>query len=207
MLDVRDQRTFERGASAAAPSEDLRMHFVASARPCAAAKRRRCLCCRVATVQKYFTSPIDGTPLGEDVRAMTSPATQRQGPAHVIIAGMVACLLVLQGLFLAASPALAMHPGDSTGRIISAAGVSEHCDGSNSDHIPTQGRHDHSQCCIFCSAKVRDAALVAVPASTAVASYSPLAAPTFIVRFNTDDSRKSPTGWKSSWSSRAPPSL
>jgi hypothetical protein len=157
--------------------------------------------------RKYFASSIDAGPSPSEYCSMRSLWTWRRPPTRAIMAGAVAFLVVLQGLVLAASPALAKHAGGSAGHSISASHVARHCGAPSDDSVPRQGRHDHSPCCIFCNANVRDATLFVITTSMAVVSYSPSAASAFIVGFSTDDSRKRLMGWRSSWSSRAPPSV
>ena len=157
--------------------------------------------------RKYFASSIDAGPSSSEYCTMSSLWISRRPPARAIIAGAVAFLVVLQGLVLAASPALAKHAGGSAGHSISASHVARHCGALSDGSVPSQGRHDHSPCCIFCHANGREAALFVVTASRAVASNSPSTASAFIVGFSTDDSRKRLMGWRSSWSSRAPPSV
>ena len=157
--------------------------------------------------RKYFASSIDAGPSSSDYCTMSSLWTWRRPPTRAIMAGAVAFLVVLQGLVLAAYPALAKHAGGSAGHSISASHVARHCGALNDGSVPTQGRDDPSPCCILCNANVRDPALFVITTSMAVASYSPSAASAFIVGYSIDDSSKRLTGWRSSWSSRAPPSV
>ena len=157
--------------------------------------------------RKYFASSIDAGPSPSEYCTMSWVWKWRRPPTRAIMAGAVAFLVVLQGLVLAASPALAKPAGGSAGHNISASHVAPHCGALNNDGVPTQGQGDHSPCCIFCNANVRDAAHFVITTSMAVVSYSPSAASAFIAGFSTGDSRKRLTGWRSSWSSRAPPSV
>lgn len=124
---------------------------------------------------------------------------------RAIIAGAIACLFLLKGLALAASPGLMEIAHGGGGSIVDAAVVGKHCDAHGGEGAPLHGDHSHSQCCIFCAASGRDASFSVVAAFLATVIYLMPEAAVSTVRFFTDDPDGRPIGWTSSWSSRAPP--
>lgn len=136
---------------------------------------------------------------------MTQVRTQRDFLTRAVIAGVVTLLLVLQGLVFAGSAALARTAGDGVSPSVVAS--ASHCIPSSGDTDPAKRHADHSLCCIFCNANVRDATFIGVAAFLVAMTVAVGAAAATVVRPNRDDFDKHPTGWTSSWSSRAPPSF
>jgi hypothetical protein len=136
---------------------------------------------------------------------MESGQTARRRSARAIVAGVVACLLALQGFALAASAGSLSRAdrlvGCSAATLdIDAAGVA-----AAGDEGPSHGHREHYECCAFCAAGGRDALLLLLPlALVAIAVLGPVAQ-VFVLRAPRDDSAAKPLGWASSWSSRAPP--
>jgi len=122
------------------------------------------------------------------------------------VAWIVLCLFALQASIVGFPRHVAKEPHFAgSGEVTTAVGGTCHAEGG--DSAPNQGRHDHSQCCIFCTAGTRDASLVFVfvvfdiaigLANETVASVN-LSSP--------DDHIELPIGWNSTWSSRAPPAF
>ena len=132
---------------------------------------------------------------------MISIETRLRSPGQVIIAGIIACLIVLQGLVFAASPALAGRASHS----VAASTIEGDCHAFGGDKGPAQGHLDHSQCCVLCRAGVRDLAPLIVSALPVVVTRSTPEPALFFVRFVKDDFEKHPIGWTTSWSSRSSP--
>lgn len=124
-------------------------------------------------------------------------------PKRAVIAGVVACLFVLQGLFLGLSPKSAnVQNGAEAGVVASTdAGL---CNAHGGDGTPGSGSHDHSQCCVFCVANGRDTLVLAIAILFSV-GYSAPEAIAAVLYFVPDDPDDRLIGWLSSWSSRAPP--
>ena len=132
---------------------------------------------------------------------MISIETRLRSPGQVIIAGIIACLIVLQGLVFAASPALAGRASHS----VAASTIKGDCDALGGDKGPAQRHLDHSQCCILCRAGVRDfGPLFLSPLPVIVARSTPEPA-LYFGPFLNDAFDKHPIGWTTSWSSRASP--
>lgn len=131
--------------------------------------------------------------------------TSRRLPMRAIIAGVFACLFVLHALALAVYPAFAAKAGNSAGLSFIVSTNDGRCDALGSDKVPAQGRHDPSECCLFCKTSGRDASFANIVASIGIVTYWPPETIVSLVRFIADASSKPPIGWASSWSSRAPP--
>jgi hypothetical protein len=138
---------------------------------------------------------------------MVPSRTRRQLPTRAIIAGVFAFLFVLQWLALAASPAFAGKDRNGANHSFIVSTTDGYCSALGNDKGPAHGRHDHSQCCIFCKASGRDATFAIIAASICVAIYLPSKESVSLVPFAEDDCSMRPIGWTSSWSSRAPPSF
>ena len=129
----------------------------------------------------------------------------RRFPTRDLLAGVVACVIVLQGFASVASLALAGSARDTAKEITAATTVVGYCHAlhGHSQKNPLQGRGDHSQCCVLCSANGRDVVFdAALPG--VVAAPEPAISIAGFVKIDFDDH---PLGWTSSWSSRAPPRL
>ena len=127
---------------------------------------------------------------------------------QAIFRGFLAFLIVLQTAVLAASPAFANKAPDSAsanGSLI-ASTINGDCHAPGGEKSPAQGRHDHSQCCILCSASARDSGeLLAAAILLGLATYSAPEPTLHFIHFSNVDFNVPPLGWTSSWSSRAPP--
>jgi hypothetical protein len=138
---------------------------------------------------------------------MTDERTRSRYSIRAVIAGVVACLFILQGLAFAASHNCTEKAQGGADASIANSLADEHCGVHRDDGTPAQGRHDYSQCCIFCAASGRDAPIAFINASFSVASHSARLASVSVVRFFADNPEGHPQGWASSWSSRAPPHI
>jgi hypothetical protein len=126
--------------------------------------------------------------------------------ARSIVAGVLALLIVLQGLAgIGASLARSTHFGGKASFVVSLLGatcvVSAH-----GDKIPPAHEGKHSQCCILCGARDFDGGLLPFITQT-IEAIPPLRAQVSIEEHFADTPSRPPTGWESSWSSRAPPSF
>lgn len=119
--------------------------------------------------------------------------------ARGCVALTVACLFVLQAIAIAAGPA---HAALDAGLDQSFAYCSANSDANDSS---APAHHVHGEHCLICAAAeivqpVRAIAFIALAVHAAPAR-APLA---WRLR---DESPPPPSGWTSSWSSRAPPSF
>ena len=127
---------------------------------------------------------------------------------QAVIRSVLACLIVLQALAFAASPAFAKNAPDGADHTLAPSTIEGDCHALGGDKAPAQGRHDHAQCCVLCSANGRDAAeLLTAAILFAVAFCSAPELAISLVRFSNVDFNDHPLGWTSSWSSRAPPQI
>jgi hypothetical protein len=121
-----------------------------------------------------------------------------------IVAGVLALIFALQSFVaLGASAAHFARRGDEASIVISVQDVTCFVDAHGGNRLPAH-EGDHAQCCVLCGA--RD---LAGHALTNVAQMSGAISPQ---RFSATVSGwlrealvSPPTGWTSSWSSRAPP--
>lgn len=132
---------------------------------------------------------------------------QRRIGARTIIAGVLACLFVLQGLALAVSPSFQAKAYDGQGSTILASMGGQNCFAHDGESAPAPRDHNHSQCCIYCASSGRELLFPVVAALLGVLVYSPPEAVFSNTRMIADHRRGRPRGWISSWSSRAPPYL
>lgn len=130
---------------------------------------------------------------------------RQQLAARAIIMGAALCLFVLQAL--AVKPAFGANAGDGVSHSLSLSKVVSPCEAHGGGATPAQGRHDHSQCCIFCCANGREAASVVTGALLGVLPFPALESSGLTVGFSIVDPYKRLIGWTSSWSSRAPPHI
>jgi hypothetical protein len=117
--------------------------------------------------------------------------------ARAIIASIVACLIALQALIITGCPHHFASGHDGAGICTFHAG----------DKNPAHGHDDHSQCCLFCAASRQAASLLFLGALISVITYFTPAANVSPIRLFAGDFDGPPTGWTSSWSSRAPPPI
>ncbi len=132
-------------------------------------------------------------------------ARRRQAfSARSLVAGVVALLIVLQGLAaIGSSFARSVYGGGEASFVASLLGPNCAVDAHSGDKSPAQER-GHSQCCVLCG--VRDFDGAALPGVAQISeAIAPLQAPVSIERHFADSPTESPIGWASSWSSQAPP--
>jgi len=129
---------------------------------------------------------------------------RRHTAREAIVHGFLACLIILQALAFAASPASARN---APGSALTAATIKGDCHAPGGDQrAPAQGHCSLWQCCVLCSASGRDAAELPLAAISFSDASDSAPAPTFgLTRFSNVDFHDDPLGWTSSWSSRAPP--
>ncbi len=122
---------------------------------------------------------------------------------RAVIAAIVACLSLFQGLAFDASRN-AVANSEQSGL---HAAVGERCnaDAQTGDTSPSPAHACHSQCCIIGSQGGRDVSPLFVAVAFVVAIYSAPEPNGSVVRPPFDELGKSSSGWASSWSSRAPP--
>jgi hypothetical protein len=133
--------------------------------------------------------------------------TGRRWRARGTFAGSIVCLFVIKSLFLALSPAFVMHVvgGDQLGA--SSPPIVAACGTQSADKAPTDERGDHSVCCILCNAGARDATADAIPDTGAMLRFIPADSTASMVFFLARVTSERPSGWITSWSSRAPPRI
>ncbi len=125
----------------------------------------------------------------------------------MVIAGILAWLLVLQGFaFTATSYVRFAQAGQGLGQAIFPG--SENCGtprgGDPSEPCP----HDHCECCILCASSYDAGGLAwvaAIPLTGAVFTAPRIKGE--IAWQLAGGENKPPTGWTSSWSQRAPPRI
>jgi hypothetical protein len=122
-----------------------------------------------------------------------------KGVARLLIAGLLAWALVLQGLTTAIASS---HSG---GIEVSAGGM-DRCAGDADGHRHSPGPQPPCSCCIPCRAFQIDGSAAHLSVLPKGFEVSP---PRDVIRFDPFQRVEtiSPLGWISSWSQRAPPSL
>lgn len=120
--------------------------------------------------------------------------------ARAFVAIAVACLFFAQ--FLNLHPQ-AHHANAGAGVSAASVTVGAHCDPGKGGANHRSG--DHSECCVFCSAGVRDA--IALPSLILTGVVALPEPPIVFVAFESIDAELDPgaSGWASSWSATAPP--
>jgi hypothetical protein len=119
--------------------------------------------------------------------------------------GVSLCLLILQGLVLAVSPKFLRVSNDVGAQGVVASAEGDYCGVQGGEGLPARGDHSHLECCVVCATSCRDA-LFLVPNAVVVSILdSSLEASDSIDRYFAKVPDCTPTGWTSSWSSRAPP--
>ena len=134
---------------------------------------------------------------------MTNERPGRGFWRRVIIARILACVFVLQGVAFAVSREPASVGGLEAGMTVS---MGEYC---GADKLGDKGgptHRDHSQCCILCSSSAYDGVVRFVSTLFVILSFPTHQVAAVKWRIH-DDPVASPVGWTSSWSSRAPPSF
>lgn len=126
--------------------------------------------------------------------------------SRTMVTSLVACLFILQGLFLAVSSKFTevIHKGAESSIITSAD--TQFCDVRGGDETPGPGSHNHAQCCIFCVAGARGAPFLAL-ATLVSAVCAALEAIASVLHLLAEDPGGRPIDWTKTWSSRAPPSF
>jgi len=104
---------------------------------------------------------------------MAARRTKRRFSARALVSSVIACLFLLQGFVLAASPTLGHPISGAAGAVMFAASGGEICDG-RSDGAPRQHHDDPTKCCLSCVAAKRDASPLA---DAATLGGAPLAQP------------------------------
>ncbi len=133
---------------------------------------------------------------------VTKSCSTRQFSLRTILAIAVACVFVLQGLAFA-SP---MHLNEMHGGVgLEAAGIQCAAGSQGGDSAPA--RHEHHQCCILSSLHDHDGLLRFVAIASDIVDFSAAQIVSAIDWGFLNDPDGRPTGWTSSWSSRAPPSF
>jgi hypothetical protein len=130
--------------------------------------------------------------------------TLRTRLARYSIVGVIMCLFVLQNAALASFPQGRVTQGNGNSQIVAAA--NEHCShpAQGDGEPPAHEHHDHSHCCILCGKYIARSLDHVDVFFTSIAFPAPRRAVSIIEHF-LDARDKRPTGWASSWSSRAPP--
>ena len=122
----------------------------------------------------------------------------------MVIAGLVAWLLALQGFAFAAS-------SNGTFGRISPGATQTVSPGDDTCRAPRGGdpyspcQHDHCQCCILCSSSDAGGLAWAAAIALTVVVLPPLRTTGAIAWRLPRSENKPPSGWTSSWSQRAPP--
>jgi hypothetical protein len=121
-----------------------------------------------------------------------------------VVMGLLALLVVLQGLAVVGAPLASPHRDGGEASLLTslrrAICANDEKDGA---HPPPLERH--AQCCIFCNTRGwGDAGL---PTTGKIVETVRSQAIISIERYFAEAPRKPPPGWASSWSSQAPPSF
>lgn len=124
--------------------------------------------------------------------------------ARRIVAGALAIFVILQGIStIGSAVARLAHRGGEMSLVASLLGVTCTVNAPDPGHSPAR-EHGATQCCVFCGA--RDLTSAALPALAPQSeSLTPASARAAIERLPGDTPVDPPIGWRSSWSSRAPP--
>ncbi|MBU3887105.1 hypothetical protein FM996_05250 [Methylosinus sporium] len=126
---------------------------------------------------------------------------------RAIIARVLACVFVLQGVAFAVSPA--HERGDLGGAepgAVATVGY-EYCGASPHGDHKAPAHSVHSQCCILCPSSAHDGLSRFAAVLFDIIVFPPLRTAAAIDWRAFVDPVAPPTGWTSSWSSRAPPSI
>jgi hypothetical protein len=124
--------------------------------------------------------------------------------ARPIVAGLLALLIVLQGLAaIGTSLTRFNYGGGETSFVVSLLGVTCVVNAPGDD-IPPAHERDHSQCSALCDARVFHGAALAKMAQIG-GVIAPLWAHVLEERQIAGAPIRPPAGWASSWSSQAPP--
>lgn len=119
------------------------------------------------------------------------------------ILGVVICFFVFQNAAFAGFTHGRPTHGSASEHVVAAVG--EHCShDARGDSRPPTHEHGHSQCCIVCGKSVAKSLDPFIVLFTSIALPAPQRAASTAERL-LDARDEHPTGWVSSWSSRAPP--
>jgi hypothetical protein len=133
---------------------------------------------------------------------------QRRFSMRRIIACAALCMFVLQGVFIASAPLLAIASHDFHMESVVPI-ADEYCspifDGD--EGVPHDRTHRHSDCCILCKEAGRVGALSFVVALFSGLVFAEPQLNDSAVTIPVDEIDRRGLGWGSSWSPRAPPSF
>lgn len=127
---------------------------------------------------------------------------------HRLIACAALCVFVLQGAFIASAPLLASAAHDL--HMESGAPIAdEYCSPTSigDEGVPHDRAHHHSDCCILCNEAGRVGALSYVVALISGLVFAESGPEDSAVSVPAGEISRRGLGWRSSWSSRAPPLL
>jgi hypothetical protein len=135
---------------------------------------------------------------------MATARDRRHSQLREIIAYAIACLVVIQGVALLASPCWGQFKSAVPLSVAAASPAAQICDGKT----PSQGQNGHADCCfcILCAATAsQDGSVRILAILPDFYDHLTVGAKGSVVRYFVDDPEPRVLGWESSWSSRAPP--